>query len=226
MRGTRICAGPPRKGHGNPESGPRAGGRKEEGNAGRQESPRGSVDPCFAGQPDPLQVSLLARGSRKPVIDRPPTYSFPFPAPSFQGEASSAFGRQARLVGGNMGAMPPYSMKFRTAYSDELASDSHGIPRYAMKIPSGFSFRRIGLRPILHFPSYLVGTEPASRIPLNDRLSAGHRSLQGGRKGIMDRLPCLAGSGPGLHRVPESRPLFLFPFEDLPILIETGLCRF
>jgi hypothetical protein len=24
-------------------------------------------------------------------------------------------------------------MKFRTAYSDELASDSHGIPRYAMK---------------------------------------------------------------------------------------------
>ena len=50
-----------------------------------------------------------------------PSYSFPFPA-----LLSEASGRRPLLYRGP-------AWKFRTAYSDELASDSHGIPRYATR---------------------------------------------------------------------------------------------
>lgn len=96
--------------------------------------PRISVDLGFEGQSDPRQVSLLACGFRKPRIPRLPSYSFPFPALLFR----IASGRPAPDFGA--------AWKFRTAYSDELASEFHGIPRYAIRIPclmSGFVFRRL-----------------------------------------------------------------------------------
>jgi hypothetical protein len=71
-----------------------------------------------------LRVSLLARGYGENACAFP-AYSFAFPAPI------------TGPVDGVRTSSGP--MKFRTAYSDELASDSHGIPRYA----------KVGVGPIL-----------------------------------------------------------------------------
>lgn len=112
---------------------------------------RGSVDLGCEGQLDPLQVSLLACGSGKGSDT------------GVRGDAHTGLPLNLLLrlpgiplarmpVAGSRAAKPrPGTMKFRTAYSDELASGLHGIPRYAMN-RQAVHFKRFGFRPNLPIP--------------------------------------------------------------------------